>query len=347
MACMTSGASSVTLQSLYWRSSNNFSVPAESSRVNWCSPARRLEDEILESRSLFKGRWSKWHTRCGTPRTQLVRANAKCDSPAARGQRWSERRSRRVHLWSEITSRQPGIDVSGIGLDRQGSEPAADRVGAQPGCVHELLAFAQRRIVAEAPERLATRKAGLRDVALDRGKFERERGERPAQPQQRLGLEALDIDLGKGRKAVAGDELVKGGHRNVDTPGPGLAVPARRSVGRRNERRRCGRHRRIVRIELERDRAGIATERRRFDRHGRVAPVEERQDLHQRRLRLDRHHARAEPLKYRGAVADMSADIEYEIAGLHELGVELLHGGAAAPVAIVDAQGAKDPERGP
>src|SRR5215211_9097967 len=56
MACMTSGASSVTLQSLYWRSSDNFSVPAESSRVNWCSPARGLEDEILESRSLAKGR---------------------------------------------------------------------------------------------------------------------------------------------------------------------------------------------------------------------------------------------------------------------------------------------------
>src|SRR5215217_7130234 len=59
MACMTSGASSVTLQSLYWRSSNNFSVPAESSRVNWCSPARRLEDEILESRSHKGEVWSK------------------------------------------------------------------------------------------------------------------------------------------------------------------------------------------------------------------------------------------------------------------------------------------------
>src|SRR5215218_10906563 len=64
MACMTSGASSVTLQSLYWRSSDNFSVPAESSRVNWCSPARRLEDEILESRSLFKGRWRLRHVNC-------------------------------------------------------------------------------------------------------------------------------------------------------------------------------------------------------------------------------------------------------------------------------------------
>src|SRR5215211_1204202 len=59
MACMTSGASSVTLQSLYWRSSDNFSVPAESSRVNWCSPARRLEDEILESRSFEKGRYRR------------------------------------------------------------------------------------------------------------------------------------------------------------------------------------------------------------------------------------------------------------------------------------------------
>src|SRR5215208_3524638 len=55
MACMTSGASSVTLQSLYWRSSDNFSVPAESSRVNWCSPARRLEDEILESVAFSRG----------------------------------------------------------------------------------------------------------------------------------------------------------------------------------------------------------------------------------------------------------------------------------------------------
>src|SRR5215211_1654124 len=59
MACMTSGASSVTLQSLYWRSSDNFSVPAESSRVNWCSPARGLEDEILESRSHEGEVWCK------------------------------------------------------------------------------------------------------------------------------------------------------------------------------------------------------------------------------------------------------------------------------------------------
>src|SRR5215211_6619339 len=82
MACMTSGASSVTLQSLYWRSSNNFSVPAESSRVNWCSPARRLEDEILESRSLFKGRWSKRPTSCHTSWAEVVRAHTKCDCPA-------------------------------------------------------------------------------------------------------------------------------------------------------------------------------------------------------------------------------------------------------------------------
>src|SRR5215211_9223336 len=85
MACMTSGASSVTLQSLYWRSSNNFSVPAESSRVNWCSPARRLEDEILESRSLFKGRWSKWHLLVLSERQST---HMRLPSPCGEGCRW-------------------------------------------------------------------------------------------------------------------------------------------------------------------------------------------------------------------------------------------------------------------
>jgi hypothetical protein len=56
---------------------------------------------------------------------------------------------------------------------------------------------------------------------------------------------------------------------------------------------------------------------------------------------------RAEPAECRGAVADMGADVEHEVAGLHELSVQPLHGAAAAAVAVVDAQGAKDPARGP
>src|SRR5215211_7065487 len=90
MACMTSGASSVTLQSLYWRSSDNFSVPAESSRVNWCSPAKRLEDEIRESRSLEKGRVaaSNASSRVGInapPRRSPPGAQERADLPFSRG----------------------------------------------------------------------------------------------------------------------------------------------------------------------------------------------------------------------------------------------------------------------
>src|ERR1043165_10013558 len=70
------------------------------------------------------------------------------------------------------------IHVPGIGLDRQRVEPAADRVGALPRIMHQPLAFAQGRIVAEVAERAATGEAGLRDAALDRGKFERQRRDR-------------------------------------------------------------------------------------------------------------------------------------------------------------------------
>ena len=45
----------------------------------------------------------------------------------------------------------------------------------------------------------------------------------------------------------------------------------------------------------------------------------------ERGLRLDRHDLGAEPAKRRDAVADMGADIEHQIAGLHEVGVERVH----------------------
>src|SRR5215211_7699282 len=35
--------------------------------------------------SLFKGRWSKRHTRCHAPRAEVVRAYAQCGSPAPAG----------------------------------------------------------------------------------------------------------------------------------------------------------------------------------------------------------------------------------------------------------------------
>ena len=63
------------------------------------------------------------------------------------------------------------------------------------------------------------------------------------------------------------------------------------------------------------DRAGAAADRRGLDRRRRCRDaIEQLQRPHQRRLRLDRDDARAEPAERGDAVADMGADIEHEIA---------------------------------
>ena len=66
----------------------------------------------------------------------------------------------------------------------------------------------------------------------------------------------------------------------------------------------------------------------------------------QRRLRLDRDHARAEAAEGGDAVADMRADVEDEIAGRDEAAVEPVHGGAVRAVAVIDAQRADDAANG-
>src|SRR5437016_4637832 len=82
------------------------------------------------------------------------------------------------------------IHVPGIRLGRQCIEPAADLVRVLPLVMHKLLALAECRIVAGKPQCCAALHARARHVALDCGKFERQRGDRPRQPGKRLGLEA-------------------------------------------------------------------------------------------------------------------------------------------------------------
>src|SRR5215218_2723056 len=127
MACMTSGASSVTLQSLYWRSSDNFSVPAESSRVNWCSPARGLEDEILESRSLEKGRSPSpaiWPGEAGgDQRTAeaIPTRRARARRPPFQGEVWSKWRTSCETLEAELFIGQMRLPCPLRGYGIQGS----------------------------------------------------------------------------------------------------------------------------------------------------------------------------------------------------------------------------------
>src|SRR6267154_5886270 len=133
------------------------------------------------------------------------------------------------------------IDVPGIGTRRQRRKPAADRVNALPVVMHHLLALAQRRIVARGTERDATGEAGLRDIALNRGEFERQRRNRLCQSAERFGLEALDVNLHEGRRAVFRDQRIQRRHADRDALVPVLTFPAGRAFGGSEEVLRRGR----------------------------------------------------------------------------------------------------------
>ena len=176
-----------------------------------------------------------------------------------------------------------------------------------------------------APRNAAT---GLRDITLDRGEFERQRRNRLRQPGERLGLEALDVDLDEGRRAVPRDQRVERGHRDPDALAPDLALPAGRALRRLHEIARGGRDRGIVDVDREFDLARRGADRDRLDGDARVAPVDQPQRLHQRRLRLAGDDTASEPAERRDAVADMRADVEHQIARLHEPRIKPVHRGA-------------------
>src|SRR5262245_27948856 len=106
------------------------------------------------------------------------------------------------------------IDIPGVGLMRQRGDVGSHLGRAQPALKRQALAFPQGDIAAVAPEHVESLEATIGDLALDRGEFERQRLERPRQPRQHHVLEALNVDLGKGRRAVARDQSVEagGGH---------------------------------------------------------------------------------------------------------------------------------------
>src|SRR5262245_27552303 len=91
------------------------------------------------------------------------------------------------------------------------------------------------------------------------------------------------------------DQGIERGQRHVDRLGPGLVLPAWRSVGRAHERVRGGGDGRIVDIELERNCAALTADRDRLDDDVAVTSIEELEHRNELRLRLDRHDTRAEP----------------------------------------------------
>src|SRR5262249_15213577 len=94
---------------------------------------------------------------------------------------------------------EQGIDVAGIGFDRQLRKPARHLVDSLPLLADEDQALTQRRTIAAVAERGATLETGARHIALDRREFEREAVGRPRESGQRLRLETLDVDLDESR----------------------------------------------------------------------------------------------------------------------------------------------------
>src|SRR5262249_42021057 len=123
--------------------------------------------------------------------------------------------------------------------------------------------------------------------------------------------------------------------------------PAWRTVGRLAERLRGGRDRWVVDVEAELERSRAAADRDRLDRDRAIAAVKEFQRLDQRRLRLDRHHARTHAAQGGEAAAHMRPDIEDEIPGRHEPAVKTLHRRTARAVAVINPQRTRDAADGP
>src|SRR5262249_37628886 len=130
---------------------------------------------------------------------------------------------------------EQGIDVAGIGFDRQLRKPARHLVDSLPLLADEDQALTQRRTIAAVAERGATLETGARHIALDRREFEREAVGRPRESGQRLRLETLDVDLDESRHPVPRDQGVKSRKRHHDRFGPALPLPARRTARRTYE----------------------------------------------------------------------------------------------------------------
>ena len=181
-----------------------------------------------------------------------------------------------------------------------------------------------------------------RYLAGDGRELEGQRRDGPGEPHEHAILEALDIDLEESRTAVVVNETVEGQARHGDGVVPDLALPPRRSIGGADEIRRSGRDRRVGAVDVERQRALRRTGGGLQQDHRGVAAVDQPDRPRRPGLRLEGDDTGAEAAEGGDAVADMGADVEGEIAGFDETGIERVHGAVADGIAIVDLERAPD-----
>ena len=94
----------------------------------------------------------------------------------------------------------------------------------------------------------------------------------------------------------------------------------------------------IGRVDPQRQLAGLAPHADSTSVTSLIARVDRADRARAQRLRLQRHHARAETAKAADAVADVAADVEGEIAGADEAGIQRIHRRIARRIAVVDIE---------
>jgi hypothetical protein len=149
--------------------------------------------------------------------------------------------SLRMPLRSSVQLRAPGINVSRVCSVRQGRELVRKGGGASPFA--RRLALPESGVEAGIAKGGAALETGQADMALDRRKLERQSGNWTQQACQRPCLEPLDVELDEGGQAMAIDQRIERGDRDLDRPLPGFAFSTSGATAGGNEIRRdcwCG-----------------------------------------------------------------------------------------------------------
>ena len=144
-----------------------------------------------------------------------------------------------------------------------------------------------------------------------------------------------------------GNQRIQCGDRDIDGLVPALSFPTGRAVRGFNKRRRDRRHCRIIDIDQHARPARLAPHRQRLDRDRFAAAIEQSESPHHRWLRLDGDDARTQPMERSDAIADMCADVEYQIARPDEVAMESVHCRSPPLVSVIDAKRPDGGTRGP
>src|SRR5262249_16609165 len=159
--------------------------------------------------------------------------------------------------------------------------PRRDFGRAEPARMHEVMPLSENRVELIVSERFAATDAVCGHARQNCRELERKGRNGMRQPRKRLRFEPFHVDFDEGRFAMALDQRMERGGRKADGRTPVLSFPTGRAMSGVYERLRTSCHGRIVDVEPEIERSGIAGHRERFDAYRTVAAVKKSQRLDQ------------------------------------------------------------------